>query len=104
MANLCKRVTVHATRMMSHGGEGLEIGGLIIFKTREAYDKMAKDKGWDKMDGKHGDSWCNEPVEFTATLSCKDAQRWKEGKMVPTERFLFSASDIDKLYKLGGWR
>lgn len=104
MARICKFVTVFVSRSMYHGGDGLEIGGLVIFRSMEEFKTMEQQRGWDKMEGVKGDSWCSDPEEFKAALTATNAKRWADGKAVDNKYFMFAATDIDKLYRLGGWR
>ena len=59
----------------SHGGDGLERGGLVFFRSMHEYQRLASERNWNDPTGKSfGTSWCVKPIEVEALIQVAGSQ------------------------------
>ncbi len=91
MSKLYKKVTLFVSRTYYHGGDGLEVGSLIFFKSMEEYEALSKKNNWERGSSfKH--NWCVKPIQIIALVNPKDYRTFLEGCRLSQEKVFFPAN------------
>lgn len=103
MSKLFKKVKLLVSRHYDHGGDGLERGGLVFFRSIEEYNKLAVRHKWEDGGPSFGTTWCVRPVEVECIIHPKDYAVFQNGGKLPHEKVFFSANNVQLVNSIGGW-
>jgi hypothetical protein len=105
MSKLCKKQKLLVSRSYDHGGNGLERGPLVFFRSIEEYNQLAKQHGWEDRTKKSvKTSWCVRPIEIEVLMNPRDSFKFfVEKKPLPQDKVFFPGNTIDQVYQLGDW-
>lgn len=105
MAILYKKTTLLVARFYSHGGEGLERGGLNFFRDQAQYDEICKRYNYTttKETKSFGTSWLTPPVTIDANIEIKAHHKFLKGETLLPKDVFVCINEVDKLHAIGGW-
>lgn len=103
MSELYTLTLLFVARSYHHGGHGLEDQGLRFFRSREEYEREAKEKN-----GNRGrsfkTSWCTEPAIVQALVRPEDLERFMAGHPLTADQVFFRGTQISAIHRIGGWQ
>lgn len=101
MSTLLEETTLLVSRLLYHGGDGLQDMGLRFFRSHEEYKQEAETKGWHE-EGSFKSSWCREPVEMKVWVNPEDLVQFKDGNKPLTAAQVFIACDrVTDMHTIG---
>ena len=104
MSILYKKVKLLVSRHYSHGGDGLERGGLVFFRSMHEYQRLASERNWNDPTGKSfGTSWCVKPIEVEALIQHKHHVKFLSGEALSSDKVFFAGANVDMIKNIGGW-
>lgn len=104
MAILYKKITLLVARFYSHGGEGLERGGLNFFRDKEQYDEVCKRYSYNetKKTKSFGTSWLTQPETIEANVEIRALHKFLKGESLSNQNVFICIDQVDKLHAIGG--
>lgn len=104
MSKLYKKVTLLVSRAYSHGGDGIERGGLVFFRSEEEYQLLATERGWNDEGESFGTSWCVKPVLCDALVEQKYYAKFMSGsRRLTPDMVFFPGNEVQQIAAIGGW-
>jgi hypothetical protein len=103
MSKLYEKVTLLVSRSFSHGGDGLEKGGLVFFHSINEYNAMSMKHGWESGGKSYHQSWCVRPVEMEALVCQTDFTHFCDGGNLTQDKVFFSGNKVPEVNSIGGW-